>query len=195
MKGRILTMGIIIMSIANLVFTQPAVAQCTKKVCPREPAKKCEHKYDKTQMEPIYKAIKINNARILSKGPFSLGDKIIIAYELKNISGKKLEVPESHPYYCGKHLIGIRQHWIEQEEIKSEIPAISNIGLSRRGRRYAAGARAIEKDRIEAGETLEFKRTIDTTGYTPGEYTYYIEYKAINEYRVLQTEKVSFKLR
>ncbi len=143
-------------------------------------------------MDRIYKAMKITNVRTVGE-PYAPGDTVAIAYEIANTSDTALNVPVDHTYSRPFHLIGVRQHWIERQGTESKIPAISPR-TRRRGRQYGAGGGIIPTQSIlAAGERLRFSQQVLTTGYPPGKYTYFIEYKRLDG-RVAQTEKIDFEL-
>lgn len=144
------------------------------------------------QMAVVYKSLKLTQPRIVG-GPYSPGDVVIIAYELKNTSDAELQIPVDESYPQPLNLVGTRQHWIERQGNDQTIAGLSPL-IKHEGSKYAAGGTTIPtKTAIAAGESLSFQQRLATKGYPAGKYTFYVEYKKIRE-GTLQTEKFDFEL-
>jgi hypothetical protein len=145
-----------------------------------------------TPINDIYQALKVQNIR--TKGNhFSPGDVVTVTYNLVNTAGETLQVPLNHTYSNPYYLVGSQQHWIERLGRDSKIPSMPTR-IARVGSRYAAGGRIIRtKPTISAGESLSMQQRIQTQGFPPGKYRYFIEYKQL-ENEILQTKTFEFEL-
>jgi hypothetical protein len=155
-------------------------------------AKQLAYLQAELERQTIYDSLAISNARV-EGGPFSPGDKITIVYDLKNTSSSDLAVPVDRSYSRPYRVVGTRQHWIERVGKDKTIDGIPKQ-IGRRGAQYSAGGQLImTKATIAAGESFKLTRTVSTTGYPAGKYTFYIEYKKTRG-ELLQTKGVTFTL-
>jgi WD40 repeat protein len=158
-----------------------------------EEAKSGEPESAVTEIDGIYAVMKITDADVVG-GPHAPGDHVAVQYQLKNTSDSKLIVPAHGHTDRVRFAIGNIQHWIERQGDESEIPAIP-ANVFRDGSRYAAGGGKVlaSSQTIQAGASLMFEEHIDTSGYPPGKYIYYIEYRTLQD-DVIQTAKLVVEL-
>jgi hypothetical protein len=85
------------------------------------------------------------------------------------------------------------QRWIEKLDGDPTIPAMSPK-IARSGRKYAAGGTpVITGPVVPRDQKLRTNPDVPTTGYPPGRYRYYLEFRKRSG-EVVQTEYVDFEL-
>jgi len=106
-------------------------------------------------------------------GPFRPGDKIVMKYQLFNPTDMDIDVP-----LTGKlRSLGIYQWQVEYLDRDGVIPGISPKA-EKRGKLYElAGSHVGYKNTFKARAVESFQQVIDTAGFLPGRYKYYLNWK------------------
>ncbi len=143
--------------------------------------------------DKIYKTIRIEGLHS-DKATYSLGEEVKIYYQLVNRSDKQLIVPENNKFSQPFHLLGSVQHWIQRLGEDSVIAGIPDR-VKKIGSRYGAGGTIVPTGTaFNPKQSLAFSKVIDTKGYPPGYYRYYVEYQTLNTNILIQAETVDFRI-
>ena len=146
------------------------------------------------RLASVYSGMKLRNLR-LRKQDYRCGDMVEVEYELVNESGKALDIPITKIYSRPMYLVGSRQHWVERLGPDPQIDSMPTR-IARRGRKYAAGGTIIHSPAtIRESQHLKFVKHLDTQGYPPGKYCFYVEYKKVQHMPVIMSEDIKFELK
>jgi hypothetical protein len=137
-----------------------------------------------SSMADIYAALQIQNL-VSASGSihFVSGDQFYVNYDFVNTSPNDLLVPLNTDFGTPLYLVGTEQTWVERLGSDPTIPSLWWAG--RDGNRYATGGEisAIDSTNpdgvIAAGASVPRFQALDTTGFPPGQYRYYIEYRQL----------------
>ncbi len=138
-----------------------------------------------TSMNGIYHALRIQNL-VPANGStqFVSGDQLDFNFNLVNTSTNPLIVPLKKEHGATAHFVGTEQTWIERLGVDPTIPSLS--GAARNGNLYATGGALAAVDdafpdgTIPPGGVDPRFVALDTTGFPPGQYRYYVNYEPLS---------------
>lgn len=133
---------------------------------------------DTTPMADIYAALRMHDLATYSGSTFfTSGDQVYFTYNLVNTSSSTLTVPVNTDYGTPFYIVGIEQTWVLRLGPDPTIPSMWWAG--RDGDRYAAGGEilALGGPTVAPGQAIPRLTALYTTGFPPGHYRYFIEYK------------------
>jgi len=141
-------------------------------------------------MQDIYAALRVQNlAPANGSTQFVSGDQLYFNLDLVNTSANPLIVPLKKEHGATAYWVGTQQTWIERLGADPTIPSLS--GSARDGNLYATGGSlwavdsAFPDGTIPAGGIVPSSVALDTTGFPPGQYRYYVNYVRVNNSRLV----------
>ncbi len=178
-----------------LSCTIVAVAALAAAVSAASPARASD---SPATLNQIYEAITLENLQAQGGTTFASGAFINFTFDLRSHSLAPLLVPFIASY--GFPLIGTEQTWVLRLGDADHSLPLPNAG--RKGAWYATGGQILvptnldQFGRLTYGSIQPELGQLSTTGFPPGRYVYFVEYKPLNGglYDVLQTQRVSFTL-
>ena len=137
-----------------------------------------------SSMNDIYAALRIQNL-VPANGStqFVSGDQLYFNFNLVNTSANPLVVPLKKEHGATAYFVGGQQTWVERLGADPTIPSLS--GAARNGNLYATGGQlwavdgAFPDGTIPAGGVVPSFVALDTTGFPPGQYRYYVNYERL----------------
>jgi hypothetical protein len=110
---------------------------------------------------------------------------VTVVYDLKNVSFRRLVLPQTKRGNTLGYFAGSRQQWIERVG-GGPIPPLDQAKNGRRGWQYGFGGTLIVTNGVlDPGQALHFQETFRTAGFPPGRYNFIIEYLTLKDQAIL----------
>ena len=167
--------------------------------------------YQKARAEPPHAAVGIKIAKSIYSKPatratavtidrldvsgtgHSTGAILQMICTLRNGSGQDFEIPKDES--TGSYPLAIRQSWVERLGRNPEMPLPA---AARDGKRYAQGGGVFDHPQgrhvFLSGESFEIDLRLDTKGFAPGKYRYWVELREPRTNKAYSNMKVDFEL-